>query len=137
MVRTFTQSGRPFSRAASSHLAKVSRTKIKEGKRYIGRFGWGFKYSHLSDYGPLCVYQGESGTYYMDGAIKMYRADSLDRLLAESLGQELEGVTEVETYGGLLTVSRLDHRLEYCYEESDFQESVHRPEQTVAAVILQ
>lgn len=110
----------------------VSRTKIKEGKRYIGRFGWGFKYSHLSDYGPLCVYQGESGTYYMDGAIKMYRADSLDRLLAESLGQELEGVTEVETYGGLLTVSRLDHRLEYCYEESDFQESVHKPEQTVA-----
>ena len=110
----------------------VSRTKIKEGKRYIGRFGWGFKYSHLSDYGPLCVYQGESGTYYMDGAIKMYRADSLDRLLADSLGQELEGVTEVETYGGLLTVSRLDHRLEYCYEESDFQESVHKPEQTAA-----
>ena len=110
----------------------VSRTKIKEGKRYIGRFGWGFKYSTQSDYGPLCVYQGDSGTFYADGAIKMYRADSLDKLLADYLAAELEGVTEVETYEGLLTVSRLDHRLEYCYRETDFQQSVQETRQTAA-----
>ncbi len=108
----------------------VSRTKIKEGKRYIGRFGWGFKYSTQSDYGPLCVYQGDSGTFYADGAIKMYRADSLDKLLADYLAAELEGVTEVETYEGLLTVSGLDHRLEYCYTEADFQQSVQETRQT-------
>ena len=110
----------------------VARTKIKEGKRYIGRFGWGFKYSTQSDYGPLCVYQGDSGTFYADGAIKMYRADSLDKLLADYLAAELEGVTEVETYAGLLTVSRLDHRLEYCYTEADFRESVQENRSTVA-----
>lgn len=110
----------------------VARTKIKEGKRYIGRFGWGFKYSTQSDYGPLCVYQGDSGTFYADGAIKMYRADSLDKLLADYLAAELEGVTEVETYEGLLTVSRLDHRLEYCYRETDFQQSVQETRQTAA-----
>lgn len=110
----------------------VARTKIKEGKRYVGRFGWGFKYSLQSDYGPLCVHQGESGTYYADGAVRMCRADSLEELLAECLGRELEGVTEVETYGGLLTVSRLDHRLEYCYGEADLRESVHEPGQAVA-----
>ncbi len=110
----------------------VSRTKIKEGKRYIGRFGWGFKYSTQSDYGPLCVYQGESGTYYADGAIRMYRADSLDKLLADYLAAELGGLTEVETYEGILTVSRLDHRLEYCYREADFQQSVQETRQTAA-----
>lgn len=110
----------------------VARTKIKEGKRYVGRFGWGFKYSLQSDYGPLCVHQGESGTYYADGAVRMCRADSLEELLAECLGRELEGVTEVETYQGLLTVSRLDHRLEYCYGEADLRDSVHGTEQTVA-----
>ena len=35
-----------------------------------------------------------------------------------------EGVTEVETYEGCLTVSRLDHRLEYCYTEEDMHRSM-------------
>ena len=120
-----------YERSMRFHM-DVSRTKIKEGKRYIGRFGWGFKYSPQSDFWPLCVYQGDSGMYYADGTIGMYRAQSLDGLLADWLRPELEGVTEVETYGGLLTVSRLDHRLEYCYGEMDFQDSVHGTEQTVA-----
>nr|WP_304578087.1 hypothetical protein [uncultured Acetatifactor sp.] len=120
-----------YERSMRFHM-DVSRTKIKEGKRYVGRFGWGFKYSHQSDFWPLCVYQGDSGTYYADGTVRMYRAQSLDKLLADWLKPELEGVTEVEAYGGLLTVSRLDHRLEYCYGEKDFQDSVHGTGQTVA-----
>ncbi len=120
-----------YERSMRFHM-DVSRTKIKEGKRYVGRFGWGFKYSHQSDFWPLCVYQGDSGTYYADGTVRMYRAQSLDKLLADWLKPELEGVTEVEVYGGLLTVSRLDHRLEYCYGEKDFQDSVHGTGQTVA-----
>ncbi len=120
-----------YERSMRFHM-DVSRTKIKEGKRYVGRFGWGFKYSHQSDFWPLCVYQGDSGTYYADGTVRMYRAQSLDKLLADWLKPELESVTEVEAYGGLLTVSRLDHRLEYCYGEKDFQDSVHGTGQTVA-----
>ena len=120
-----------YERTMQFHM-DVSRTKIKEKKRYVGRFGWGFKYLAQSDYGPLCVYQGESGMYYADGAVKTYRADSLDKLLADCLGSEFEGVTQVEIYGGILTVSGLDHRLEYCYGEADFQASVHGREQTVA-----
>lgn len=120
-----------YERSMRFHM-DVSRPKIKEGKRYVGRFGWGFKYSHQSDFWPLCVYQGDSGTYYADGTVRMYRAQSLDKLLADWLKPELEGVTEVEAYGGLLTVSRLDHRLEYCYGEKDFQDSVHGTGQTVA-----
>lgn len=120
-----------YERSMRFHM-DVSRTKIKEGKRYVGRFGWGFKYSHQSDFWPLCVYQGDSGTYYADGTVRMYRAQSLDKLLADWLKPELEGVTEVEVYGGILTVSRLDHRLEYCYGEKDFQDSVHGTGQTVA-----
>lgn len=52
--------------------------------------------------------------------------------MADYLAAELEGVTEVETYEGILTVSRLDHRLEYCYREADFQQSVQETGQTVA-----
>lgn len=119
-----------YERSMRFHM-DVSQRKIKEGKRYVGRFGWGFKYSLKSDFWPLCVYQGDSGMYYADGTIRMYRAQSLDRLLADWLEPELEGVTEVEVYGELLTVSRLDHRLEYCYGEKDFLDSVHGTGQTV------
>ena len=101
-----------------------SDTKIKEPKILVGRFGWGFKYSPRSDYGPMYVYQGESGRFYAYGAIRMHRADSLEQLLEDFFRQEWEGVTEVETYEGCLTVSRLDHRLEYCYTEEDMHRSM-------------
>ncbi len=105
-------------------LMSSSDTKIKEPKILVGRFGWGFKYSPRSDYGPMYVYQGESGKFYAYGAIRMHRADSLEQLLEDFFRQEWEGVTEVETYEGCLTVSRLDHRLEYCYTEEDMYGSM-------------
>ncbi len=105
-------------------LMSSSDTKIKEPKILVGRFGWGFKYSPRSDYGPMYVYQGESGKFYAYGAIRMHRADSLEQLLEDFFRQEWEGVTEVETYEGCLTVSRLDHRLEYCYTEEDMHRSM-------------
>lgn len=115
-----------------NYLMSVSASKIKEGKRMIGRFGWGFKYSNQSDFRPVCVYQGESGSFYAYGTIKMHRADSVAGVLAELLEEEFEGVTEVETYEGCLTVSRFDHRLEYCYKEEEQISSLHSAEETVA-----
>ncbi|MCI8800462.1 MAG: J domain-containing protein [Lachnospiraceae bacterium] len=113
-------------------LMASSNTKIKEPKILVGRFGWGFKYSPSSDYGPMYVYQGESGRFYAYGAIRMHRADTLDQLLADFFQKEWEGVTEVQGYEGSLTVSRLDHRLEYCYTEEDMRQSMETAEDTVA-----
>lgn len=109
-----------------------SEKKIKEPKKLLCRFGWGFKYSTKSDYGPICIYQGESGTYYSYCYIKICSADTMAELLAKQLPDEFEGVTEVETYEGCLTVSRLDHRLEYCYGEEEFFKSVHAVQDTEA-----
>ena len=114
------------------YLMSSSNTKIKEPKALAGRFGWGFKYAPRSDYGPMYVYQGESGTFYAYGSIRMHRADSLELLLADFFRTEWEGVTEVEAYEGCLTVSRLDHRLEYCYTEEDMKRSMQSVEDTPA-----
>ncbi|MDE7352905.1 MAG: J domain-containing protein [Acetatifactor sp.] len=115
-------------------LMASSNTKIKEPKVLVGRFGWGFKYSPRSDYGPMFVYQGESGKFYAYGTVRMHRADSLVQLLEEFLRQEWEGegVTEAVAYEGCLTVSRFDHRLEYCYTEEDIRQSMHSLKDTAA-----
>lgn len=117
---------------SGNFLMASSNTKIKEPKALVGRFGWGFKYSPRSDYGPMYVYQGQSGKFYAYGAIRMHRGDSLEQLLADFFREEWEGVTEVEAYEGSLTVSRLDHRLEYCYTEEDMRRSMHTVEDTDA-----
>ena len=114
------------------YLCASSNTKIKEPKVLVGRFGWGFKYSPRSDYGPMYVYQGESGTFYAYGSIRMHRADSLDKLLADFFREEWEGVTEAVSYEGILTVSRLDHQLEYCYTEEDMRQSMRSEGDTAA-----
>lgn len=111
-----------------NYLMSVCSSKIKERKRLVARFGWGFKYNHKSDFWPVCVYEGESGTYYAYGAIKMHRAGTLAELLADLLSTELEGVTEAESYEGCLTVSRFDHRLEYCYGEREWLLAIHGEE---------
>lgn len=36
-------------------------------------------------------------------------------------------MTEAETYQGCLTVSKLDHRLEYCYTQEDMRRSMYSP----------
>ena len=41
-------------------------------------------------------------------------------------------MTEAVTYEGCLTVSRFDHRLEYCYTEEDIQQSMHSLKDTAA-----
>lgn len=110
------------------YLTSTCGTKIKEGKRLAARFGWGFKYSHESDFWPICVYVGDSGTYYAYGAVKLHRAESLVELLADVLRTEFLGVTEAAAYEGCLTVSRFDHRLEYCYGEEDWLGSVRGEE---------
>lgn len=114
------------------YLMASSNTKIKESKTLVGRFGWGFKYSPMSDYGPMYVYRGESGKFYAYGSVRMHQADSLEELLADFFGKEWEGVTEVSAYEGCLTVSKLDHRLEYCYMQEDMRQSMHSSKDTAA-----
>ncbi len=111
-----------------NYLMSVCGTKIKEGKRLVARFGWGFKYNHKSDFWPVCVYQGDSGLYYAYGAIKLHRAESIDKLLTDLLKTEFSGVTQVCAYENCLTVSRFDHRLEYCYRKEDWLGSIRGEE---------
>ena len=120
-----------YGRNMEFHMS-VLNTRIKEWKTYAGRFGWGFKYSPQSDFWPACICLGESGDYYAYEAMKMRRSATLAELLAEYFRKDFEGVTELEIYEGLLTVSRLDHRLEYCYGENELRKSVHSGEDTWA-----
>lgn len=124
------QSGEHERRA--DFLMSVCSAKIKEGNRMVARFGWGFKYNHQSDFWPVCVYLGDSGTYYAYGAIRLHRAETLVELLADLLKTEFWGVTEAEVYEGCLSVSRFDHRLECCYREEDWIESIMGSEQGTA-----
>lgn len=114
------------------YLTASSDRKIKEPKVLVGRFGWGFKYSPRSDYGPMYVYRGESGKFYAYGSVRMHRGDSLEELLTDFFEEEWEGVTEAAAYEGCLTVSKLDHRLEYCYTEEDMRQSMHSIRDTAA-----
>lgn len=100
------------------------KTKIKEKCVLLGRFGWGYKYSPKSNFNPRLIFLGESGTYYAHDGIRTLRETDFAALLARLFCKDLEGVTSVEIYEGYLSVSRLDHRLEYCYGEEDFLESV-------------
>ena len=100
------------------------RSKIKEKSVLLGHFGWGFKYSPKSDFNPQVVFLGESGTYYAYDGMRTLREKDFAALLAKLFRKELEGVTLATAYEGDLSVSRLDHRLEYCYGEKEFLASV-------------
>lgn len=115
-----------------NYLLSTSESKIKEEKTLVWRFGWGFQYSPKSHYGPMFVYLGKSGTYYAYGTVRMHRADNLIDLLTDFFRLEFEDVTEVVGYTGCLTVSRFDHRLEYCYQEKDFWQSIYDRQATIA-----
>ncbi len=122
----------PEYQQSMNYLISVSNRKIKEKKELIWRFGWGYKYSLQSDYGPMCVYLGESGTYYAMGSVRMHRGESLAELLADFFAEEFEGAAEAVSYEGPLSVSRLDHRLEYGYTEQDVLHSIYMEEDTKA-----
>lgn len=118
-----------------SHVAyeeRILRTKIKEKCVLLGRFGWGFKYSPKSDFQPRVVFLGESGTYYAYDGIRTLRDTDFVMLLAKLFKEALEGLTSVDIYKGYLSVSRLDHRLEYCYGEEELWASLHSSQNTVA-----
>lgn len=104
--------------------------KVKERHRIVGFLGWGDFYTpkEICDPKPFAV--GESGTYYYYQSIRMRRGDSLAAILPEMF--DLTNVTEVESFRGHLSISRIDGRLEYCYGDRELWESVHALEKTGA-----
>ena len=104
--------------------------KIKENYRIVGRFGWGKIYNPKSGFEPEPIAIGESGTFYGGGCIRLYKTESLAELLTQLF--DFTNVTEVESYQGCLSISRLDYSLEYCYGKEDFYKSVYSTKMTWA-----
>ncbi len=91
--------------------------KIKEKHQILGNFGWGEAVEPKESFEPSPFAIGESGTYYNFDVFRMHRSDNLASLLSKMF--DLSKVTEVETYRGCLSFSRLGKRLEYCFGEED------------------
>lgn len=85
----------------------------------VGRIGWG------EDTAPYPIVIGESGSFYsFDEQRGLIKAESFDRLLGTLF--DVEEVTAIELFEGMVTVSKLDRRLDYCYTEEDFQSYLNR-----------
>lgn len=108
--------------------------KIKEKHQILGNFGWGDVYTPKEVFEPSPFAIGESGTYYNFDVIRMYRTDNLASLLSKMF--DLSDVTEVETYRGCLSFSRLGRRLEYCFGEDEMRSSMYSPSITIADVFV-
>lgn len=104
--------------------------KVKEKHRIAGFLGWGDTYTPKETCGPKPFAVGESGMYYYYQSFHMCRGESLAAILPEMF--DLTNVTEVESFQGYLSVSRVDGHLEYCYDKQVFLKSVHSLEKTAA-----
>lgn len=106
----------------SPQIAKRYANRLKLTERFVqesrfltvGRIGWG------ESTVPYPITIGESNHFYsFDENIGLVKADSFDELLGILF--DFEDVTEIEIFRGLITVSKFDHRLEYCYQEKDLK----------------
>lgn len=108
--------------------------KIKEKHQILGNFGWGEAVEPKESFEPSPFAIGESGTYYNFDVFRMHRSDNLASLLSKMF--DLSKVTEVETYRGCLSFSRLGKRLEYCFGEEDMRRSMYSPGITTVDVFV-
>ncbi len=111
---------REFSWSLDDNVAKIN-SRIPEKHLSVGYFGWGKRYSPKGWMEPMALAVGESGTFYMHDFDQLYQAQTLEELFAK-VYTYWDDVTTVEVYEGMLTVSRFDHSLEYCYTREDRQE---------------
>lgn len=107
-----------FNYVYSARSERLDR-QIKEKHLVVGRFGWGRKYLPEISFAPVPLAIGESGTFYAYDGIRFMKAASLEELMVQVF--DFSEVTKVDVYGGILTVSRFDHDLEYCYTTEDFE----------------
>lgn len=106
--------------------------KIREHHMIVGCFGLGGAYTSDVAFVPEPFAIGESGTYYAYDTYHMCKADNLAALIAKKFN--LSNVTEVEGFQGLLSISNLDGRFEYCYSDEAFKESAYSMQLTDADV---
>lgn len=97
--------------------------KIKEKHLVVGHFGWGKSYEARKSFAPMPFAIGESKTFYAYDFLRLYRAETLEGLMDKLF--DFSEVSRVDIYGNRLSVSRMDHELEYCYTEEDFDEYLH------------
>lgn len=91
----------------------------------IGKLAWG---DATAPY-PIAI--GESGSFYsFDEHTGFIAADSFVQLVGSLF--DFSDVTAIDVYEGMVTVSKFDRRLEYCYTDTDYREWLdHSSEQTL------
>lgn len=107
-----------FSESLKSRTLALEQ-KVKEKHLIVGHFGWGKSYEARKSFAPMPFAVGESKTFYAYDFLRLYKAKTLEELMAKLF--DFSEVSRVDVYEGRLSVSRFDHELEYCYTEEDFQ----------------
>ncbi len=98
--------------------------KIKEKHLIVGRLGWGEEYEALGGFAPIPFAIGESGCFYAYDGLHLIRKSSFPELVAGCY--DFTEITAMKIYDTRLTVSKLDHKLEYCYTREDFEKWLNR-----------
>lgn len=100
-------------------MTKRSVEEIEKKFLVIGKIGFG------NDSAPYPVAMGESGRFYsFDEQKELILAETFQDFLSQLF--DFEDVTRIEIYEGIVSVSKFDQQLEYCYTEKDLQEYLDR-----------
>lgn len=108
--------------------------KVKEPHLIVGCMGISEEGAPAGEFVPEPFALGESGRFYLFDTCRMCRGENLAALLVKKF--DLSKVCQVETYQGLLSISRFGQRLEYCYGEEELRESVHTVKKTTADLFV-
>lgn len=100
--------------------------KIKKEHLIAGSFGLSNACSLDVEFRLKPFAIGFDGTYYVYDIFHMHKSNSLTEIISKTY--DLSNVTQVEVYNGFLSVSNLDGKFEYCYDENDFKKSVYNLE---------
>jgi len=98
---------------------KELKRKVKEHNLVAGHFGWGKQYSPKYCFEPQAFAIGSSGKFYLYTGLYLICADTFAELIAKAV--DLSDVTEVTIYEGIMSVSRFNFDIEYCYTEQDYK----------------
>lgn len=100
-------------------MTKRSVQEIEKKFLIIGKIGFG------NDCAPYPIALGESGTFYsFDEQKEFVSAETFKDFLGQLF--DFKDVTRIEIYEGIVSVSKFDRQLEYCYTEKDLQEYLDR-----------
>lgn len=77
---------------------------------------------------PYPVFIGESGTFYSSDEINgLITADSFEELMQKLF--DFTDVSSIDIFDGIMSKSKLDNQIEYCYNYADYYQELYEKEQ--------